>query len=343
MSRRDVENVGTLGNVTRVLCRGRLWRRGFARVEFASVIAIGLVVGVMLVVMVSHERRLASLSDSMANLKQIGATTGQYAADYDDQFWSLSWRPGVVYESPYVDLRGPYGSWEASLAGQAVNILRLHGDPNLQLEHSWIPIFYNHVVLLDYLGQNVPSTMFISPADEMRQCWSGAAGSCTQYPPNQRSRHSSSYEPGWAFFTPDSGRGALRNTTSNAFLYFSGGATGWGGRKQSEVRYPSEKAFYWDQADRHLAAKQYFWMFPEARYPVLFVDGRVGLRSGEEANKGWDPEEPTEQTTVRVQYEPATWEPRIPGDLSISTVDGRMRYTRGGLGGRDFDADEVLE
>jgi hypothetical protein len=68
--------------------------RGFAIWDAAAVLAVAVALAAFLFPAASNHRRLARLGDDVAKLKTIGACYAQYAADFADQFCTLSWRSG---------------------------------------------------------------------------------------------------------------------------------------------------------------------------------------------------------------------------------------------------------
>jgi hypothetical protein len=337
-------------------------RPGFAMAELVATLAILGVVFAMLSVMLPRQRQLAQLGESLANLKEFGTLTGMYAADNDDRYWALSWKgDGVTqYPSPYLDLRGPFTDDMQAQAAQAVDLLRrVAGREDMPVvPNGWLaPLRYSHLVLADYAGLELPMRIAISPADERRQCWSSdpAAfdrGECQPQPDptavNKRWPYSTSYELGINFFSPDFASGVIVQAGQHNFYTWTGRVS-LGGRRQREVTYPSHKAMMWDEFQRHFGDRQPYFMVAEARYPVLFADGAVRVRSGADANRGWDPANPRAHPSgpgdnngiTSVIYSPANWEPALPQGVSASMSGARQRFTRAGLGGRDFDADEV--
>jgi hypothetical protein len=108
------------------------------------------------------------------------------------------------------------------------------------------------------------------------------------------------------------------------------------------VRYPSHKAMMYETNQRFFGSRELFFMYPEARVPVLMADGSAGVRSIKQSNPGFQPNMPTDPNPTRVLYTPElSWEtPTASGEAS-ETVNGGIRWTRSGLRGRDFAGPEV--
>lgn len=110
----------------------------------------------------------------------------------------------------------------------------------------------------------------------------------------------------------------------------------------TEVGFPSRKAMVWDTHQRHFGSRTAYFMMPEARVPILFADGTVQVRVTAAANRGFQAASPTSPFFSYVIYEPSptNFEPPIPTGNRADNPAG-MRFTRSGLGGIDFDGDEV--
>ncbi|MBL8999872.1 MAG: hypothetical protein JNK25_01895 [Phycisphaerae bacterium] len=327
-------------------------RRGFALADAFMLITVVFCALALLMVAGQRTRRLSSLGESMGNLRQFGSGLEAYAADSAGLIYSYSWRAGVVTPSTFPDLRGPFPDALSAAAAQAVDILRRRGHrPDMPVIQGWIPhIKFWHLVLSDYLGSNLPMKAAVSPEDQPLSLWASdpAGFDRGQYPPqpspgtgSQRWPYSSSYEMGPAFYSSDFASGSegtiSQSTTHNTFVTGAGAVLG--GRRLSEVVHPSQKAFVWDSAQRHFGTRVIFFAFHEARVPVCFTDGSVRVRPTASANRGFNPTNPRVMLPTTFTYQPTAWEAPLPS--SGTSVQGVYRYTRNGLGGRDFDGDEV--
>jgi hypothetical protein len=330
------------------------WRnrtaRAFALSELLTLAAVFALVGSMFVVLTGESRRMATLSGSLANLRTYGAGAQSYAADYADRVWSFSWSGGQNMPTEYPDLRFASDS-TAAAANQAVDIIRRRGErPNFPVAANWLPHpIYNSLVLADYLASKLPAPWAVSPADSVRLCWASnpqafEAGACNPSPSGLAPRwpYSSSYELGPAWYSPDYAVGnqqtISQGSTHSVYQTPSGGALG--GRRMTEVAFPARKAMVWDTHQRHFGARSPFFMMAEARVPVLCADGTVQVRATAAANRGFQPNSPTSLTSTTVVYSPLNYEPPIPSG-NFASNPAYMRFTRSGLGGIDFDGDEV--
>jgi hypothetical protein len=297
-------------------------------------------------------RRRSRAAGSIDNLRFIGAGTQSYAADNADSLWTLSWRAGAQ-QTEYPDLNNASTDLIAA-ANQAVYIMRrLGGMPQVQRPFNWVPhILYSHLPLVEHLGASLPSRVFVSPEDRNRLSWQrDAAGflALPNIPPGGsealRWIFSSSYETGPAFWSADAiANGQQTVTQSNQhYAYQVPNLAQLGRRTLSEVRFPSSKAHYWETHQRDLAVRVPFFAIPFARVPVLTVDGSAQVRSAEYTNRGFKPNSPADPSPTQFTYLPDNWEPpamntsNTQGDVVI----GRMRWTRWGLRGRDFNGPQV--
>ena len=72
-----------------------------------------------------------------------------------------------------------------------------------------------------------------------------------------------------------------------------------------------------------------------------FFDGSASYRATSDANSSWMPRSPKAIMPTRINYDPRSWEaPRTDPNKS-ERLDGVYRWTRGGLKGIDFDAEEI--
>jgi type II secretory pathway pseudopilin PulG len=324
---------------------------GYTVVEILVVIAVLAIVLGLLLPMSYRHRQTATLNESMGNMRQLGAFSAQYSSDYDDFFFHLSWRANVTQETQWIDLRSAPTDLQAA-SNQAVDIIRRLSQLTSAQAPSqtfWFPMtLYSTLVLWDYTKFDSPFRLNVSPGDWRRLCWTNSfsrfiSNACGVNQPNPDSSSyrwffSSSYEVGVAFYSADSGPNAILQSNQHNTYTVPGTLQP---RRTSEVLFPAQKAHMWDSNQRHFGQREFYFASSAARVPVLTVDGSVRVRSGEETNGGWIPNNP--QDTINrtlMTYGPASYEP----DSSfgqISGLWGRQRYTAQGLRGRDFDGDEI--
>jgi hypothetical protein len=326
---------------------------GFTVVELVAVIGVSVLLAVCILLAGSDQRRLGRLGDDLVKLKTIGGCVGQYSADNADLCFSFSWVHAQSYQSQYPDLNNATDDVKAA-ANQAVYILRTRANrPDIPAIPAWIPhIQYSHLVLADYLDQRLPWKVAISSADRDRQNWASdpacfdqACFACQPAvgPEAKRWPYSGSFQLPTMYYDR-SVAGARLNQTGlpHGFYNYYPTTTALGPARMSDVAFPSQKVLMHDINGRHFGTRQPYCTHPEARLPLLMVDGSVPVRSAADANPGWDPNVPSSPTlTMQFTYQPlGCWEPPAlnpGGDL----VFGRFRYTRQSLFGRDFGGPEV--
>ena len=152
-----------------------------------------------------------------------------------------------------------------------------------------------------------------------------------------------SYELGPAFWAPDAREGTQGTVSQGQThpLFTIPTNMPVGNRTLSEVRFPASKAHMWDRYQRDLGDRIPFFAHESARVPVLCVDGSVGLRSAAATNPGFNPADPTNPNPTTFMYRPGSTEPPTQNGEIEEQVVGRMRWTRWGLRGRDFNGPEV--
>jgi len=333
-------------------------RRGFGLADGVVAVVVVALLWCVIVVTGAQRRGTGSQGESLNNLRQIGAITSSYGADYQDRMWGFSWRPSVPVVSQWADIR-LHATQDALTAGaaQAIDLIRRRtNDPTFPIPSNWVPhIFYSHLVLADYLGSELPMSPFVSPGDRNRRRWSEnvAAFRANQLTPqpdandpnNWRWPYGSSYELPPAFYAADA-----RTTTTGTITQATGhdqfqlvtandgSQPLMGGRLLTEVRYPADKVLMYESAQWQGARDGVFFMFEHARVPLLMVDGSAGVRVTSDTNPGWDPVYPASLPPMSTTYRPSAWEAPAATGASVLV---HYRFTRWGLRGRDINGQEA--
>lgn len=329
-------------------------RPAFALVE---AVVCALVVAVLLAVFAlagADNRRNASLSGSISNLKQFAWAGSAYTADCSDRFWTFSWTrldhpPGFSFASD-----------QDAAIGQATNIIQRRALPSFTTPVNWLPhISYSSLVLADQLNMDLPIPWLVSPMDPWRPTWQqcldapNPSGCFLALPisrrPQEQSNNdtlrwmfSSSYQLGPAFISRDTREGSqttVQSSLSNHYNY-DVGSLPLGDRLMTQVVYPSRKAMLWDTYQRHFGRNLYY-AYPECRLPILQADGAALVRATSESNQGAYPNLPTNPAPIRFNYVPRPWEYPTRSGTASELVTGYYQWTRGGLRGRDFGDVEV--
>ncbi len=328
-------------------------RHALAMPELLAVAAVALVAAALLFLAAHRTRNAAGLTQSVSNLRQIGAWSPSFSADHHDYFFGYAWTQGTGGDSSFPDLNGPFADRFQPAAAQATAILRKRtGNPTLRRIYNWIPqINYSHLVLAHWAGHDVPSTAFVSPGDATQLRWTRdpAGFNRGEYPPQPTDQDShrwpyrSSYELNPAFYQPDGAPGEPPPAITQMQHDFFGVASDCGEmspRRQPDVRFPAQKVMMHERVQHFFGAQDLFFMFAEARVPLLMADGAVAVRIHGEANHGIPPQYRWQTRPMTINYTPAAWEPPVPPGASYS-VYTRHRWTRGGLKGRDFDGPPI--
>ncbi len=316
--------------------RGGLLRDGFTLIELLVVIAIiAVLIGILLPALGGAIGSARTLK-CQVNLRSMGTAAMTYGDDYRGTIPAFNWKPGN-YDTPYADLRGASDD-EFSVRFQAVSIIRdFSGNPYIPAMsggNNWFAnLWFSHLVYFDYLTGNLEEPVAACPLDAQQV--ERAERPISEYETSQLFRKfESSYEMAISAYTDDIPKDDIHGISQEDSHYrsFDRGPSFLASRRFSEVRYPSGKAFMFDEIDRHFAEQpDTLFLIPGARQPILFFDGSVSVRDTNDSNPGFRPLDP-------MSPEPSLIE--VPGD-EASPFPGVYRWTRGGLRGIDFGGDEV--
>ncbi len=291
---------------------------------------------------------------SIANLHEFATASSSYIADNTDYFCSYNWQVGVTTPSTYPDLTAPPSDAIAAAAAQAVDILRRRAArPDMPVIPSWMPMsFYPHLPLADYLGAALPLRFSVSPGDKNRVLWYNDIAGFDQGvynpispdpsdPVNHRWPYSSSYRIPLAFFTPDAvtaTTGTIVPGGSTAF-FMATGTFNVGTRRLTEVGFPSHKVYVFDSAQWEGAKYPVYFAYSFARIPMLMVDGSAHVRVTNQANTGFQANNPRALFPTTLPYSAQPFEP--PALQGSSSLTMYYLWTRGGIQGRDFEGPEL--
>lgn len=347
-------------------------RRAFVQVELVTLIIVtSLAVAVLTVAAQGHRHR-ARMAGSIANLQKFASGITSFGADHEDRLVSFSWRAGggntgrdgLVYSNPSTDVQ--------ATADEAVEIIRwLSGRRDVARMTNWMPIGHHYLSMLDHMGHPLLAEFVVSPFDANRIAWQRAVRTAppggedaafrqlANRPTNgdgntlRRWPYSSSYEFVPASYSPD----AARTTPERTFTtltqdglshnqYNTGPAGGpgiipLGRRRSAEVVFPDKKAMVFESNPAASNGHRTFYAYEHALTPILFSDGSASARSTANANRGFRPNAPTSLATTTIAYTPDIWEPATLSGRSSDNLSGRIRWTRSGLRGRDFNGPDI--
>ncbi len=350
-------------------------RPAFTLIELLIVIAIIALLIAILLPSLADARRAGRLTMCGSNLRQFNTAAGSYAADFDDRIVALSWRNHAEVRSEYDDLRreaarSTYDGQAASI--QVVGIVRSHTGrftrSDVRRKGQIFPYtLYTPLAMVDYFSGILPDKVMACPEDSVRLDWmsnpEGFPEAFDLVPSDAQGDHggnatwrrmwpySSSYQVNIASvdynasITKESADAVRVRQNFGLHRFYSQPVGHWLGsrRRFHDVRFPAGKVFFNDTHQRHFGRIDLYFAYGDSRQPLLFFDGSVGVRTTADANPGWDPQNQASATPATFSYSPEPWEaPKRDGSRGGSgdRVHGYYRWTRAGLLGIDYGADE---
>ena len=339
--------------------------RAFTLIELLVAILVIIILIGLLLPALAKGKRAARQAICCSNMRQIDMALMSYATDGKSWLGVFSWKPGYVNDS-YPDLatQPAEGAFQAH-ADQAVYIARkvLH-EPTiarvtgrmLSRNYSYMPLVYG-----GYLADGLPSRPVVCPDDRDALIWQTnntespnniLFGTGDPDPGGSPAFHRflafwSTYQTVPAAWSEQTGANALSQADTpgpgNHLLYwwFPYPNQQFFNTRLEKVNFPSCKVYQFDLFDRHSGKRNLFHAYGVAKQPLSFFDGSVRVLRTDDANKGWDPRNPTGISPTIYYYYPAGGEPPTMSGNAYDQVLGWYRWTRNGIKGVDFAGGEV--
>jgi len=345
--------------------------RAFALVEVLVVVCLAAVLLAVCLPTIQEQRRQASIKADLGNMRLISQASAMYSNANAGRLFTYSWEPGQLPVTPNARLALACAQLNPNNAASQIRAPALQQldlvtfgfkDERLPPNPDFVPtgtvpsISYSHLVLAKFMGESMPSELFVSRGDKFRTYWlnnldaylDDPSASPAQ-PPTTRTSFaslwrwpfSSSYQLGVSHYSNDTGppTTASRATTNRNWLMPNQPGV-LGNRNAMEVAYPSMKVMMFDDYDRYNAkGRQYFGL--ESSSSIMnFYDGHAARLATADANYGFWPNNPDfgadtpDEPSAQYTYQPfAGWDP--PGAVD-TLVPVRYDQTRGGLQGIDY-------
>lgn len=332
---------------------GRRARPGFGLRDLVTLVAVLGLLGCLAALGLSKSRRAAMLGVCMDRQREMLVGSDEFAMANQGQFMGFTWRAGNS-PSQWPDLQFASTDSQAN-ADQAVDMLRRFGRLDIPRIVNWIAsALMTGLTLHDQMGYDLSDEFNACPEDFYRLQWRRDpqgfdSGQFLPFQPsptslNKRWPYTSSYlatagamDRSQTEFDPQAASRRIYQGSTHA-VFTSG--TRMSASLISSVRYPGEKVFFFDAADRHVAAEATYYAMPGAVTLAAFFDGSVRLAPESQANETWWPHIPTLSGGYTIRYFPNGWDALggVPTTPSITPVDvtDPFRYTRNGLHGWDF-------
>jgi hypothetical protein len=296
----------------------------------------------------SASRRSAQQQFCAAKLQVIGAGNARFALAHEDRM------------AGFLATQNGVGTTMAH-AQEAVTILRARGRPDITPISNWIPdALYWSLSLVEFEDRALGDPFNICPSDDLRNKWRRHPQAFDQgrFLPlqpapsaiNKRWPYASSYILTAAAFDHNQSREVA--ATGGAVVDARLGQSGFqhssiqippghdlGPSPMPLVAFPSQKAHVFEQHQRHFPGVDLFFMYDQARTPILFFDGSVRVQRSGDARPGWNPIQPGSPVETRVLYTPSEWEPPLASGQpfpATELLNDSHRWTRDGLLGWDY-------
>ncbi|HED54133.1 MAG TPA: prepilin-type N-terminal cleavage/methylation domain-containing protein [Phycisphaerales bacterium] len=357
-------------------------RTGFTLIELLVVIAIIALLISILLPSLGTARKQGQMMISLSNLRQHGVAMEGYGSENDSRAYAFSWKPGKLPQTTNTDLAlecknlNPNADTRAAVLQQLDIVSRRYKHQKLTPQVSTAPVnhiphvLYTHLVLNDYIGEQLPSEMVISPGDKARNYWQKNMDEylddpqASPFPPPSNATNfrdlwrwafSSSYTTISAHYSPDYGSSAAnspwpltveRGNNQNTYRV-PNRPNVMGRRRLDEVAQPGNKVILYEPYQRFSGTQDQWFGFEDSKVPMLFYDGHAATNKTGDSNFGYSPNNPAngannpDEPSRTYFYSPLKkWDP--PGAVR-TRLPVYYDQTRLGIQGVDYGGDPIAK
>jgi hypothetical protein len=334
-------------------------------IELLVVVSVIAVLVSLVLPALSKARQRSRAVVCTSNLRQLGAISAAYSSTFRDAIGSFSWRAGVSSQGANLSdadlisgLDAAQSPREAQVV-QFVHLLRTEGG----LRHPFslgtvlLPhLRYTHLPILSFEGQGLRRGFVLCPQDKTRLSWQDPQRFESLLPDiasdmqtsdldiASRIQFTSSYIPTASAYQTDVGQSSYVIVSNTTYSGTDSNVKKLGQRRSSEVTFPSQKVWFFEDHDRHQSDKHLFFSMPFAQIPLLMFDGSAQTARTSNTNRGIIPGawrlDPTFDWSVKMRYAPR----KYLSDLGPSTTEqfsAHYMHTKGGLKGVDIGSPEI--
>ncbi|USN99723.1 MAG: prepilin-type N-terminal cleavage/methylation domain-containing protein [Phycisphaeraceae bacterium] len=338
-------------------------RRALTLVEALVVLFVLALIVAVLIPAIPPAHAPARIMASQSNMKQLAQGNANIAAMQDDAIAGYGFNPELIASSGIE----PGHTVHAAQIEQTLILQKATGrtpvsDHPIDLDMKHIAQSrYLHVPLIDAMTGQQPEPVAASPMDDNLLDFQENPLDCEALPGGDpatsfgdwtdtqavvRWPYASSYLSTVSAWSPDKpgddGHLAVEPGPDASTLRVRDPSS-LGGRKMTEIAFPSMKAFFFEEFDyTHGKGKNsLFYADPNARVNVQFFDSSVRLVTARDANPGWDTAHPFDPNAhALIRYRPIDTR-YFPTYSNGDAFGAPYRWTRGGLLGVDVGGNEI--